>query len=338
MREEQKDILLQVEGLKVYFPLTKGIMKTQSGYVKAVDDVSFSVAKGKTLGIVGESGCGKTTTGKAILRMVKATEGKVFFHGKNVLEMPAKEHNRLKRSIQMIFQDPYGSLDPRQTAESIVREVLVEDGKRRSNGEVQAEVSRLLHMVGLSDEIGKRYPHEMSGGQRQRVGIARALACHPELIICDEPVSALDVSIQAQIINLLASLQKELDLTFIFIAHDLAVVRHIADEVCVMYLGKIVERMKADEMYANPLHPYTKALLSAVPIVDYHAERTRRRIELEGEIPSPIHAPSGCPFHPRCPYATEACREKMPELLPVSQEHSVACYRFEEDKAEAEIL
>lgn len=338
MKETKQDILLQVEGLRVYFPLTKGIMKKQTGYVRAVDDISFSIQKGKTLGIVGESGCGKTTTGKAILRMVNATEGKVLFRGENVLEMSAKAHNGIKRNIQMIFQDPYGSLDPRQTAESIIREVLVEDGKKRSNAELRAEVSNLLQMVGLSDEIGKRYPHEMSGGQRQRVGIARALACHPELIICDEPVSALDVSIQAQIINLLASLQKELDLTFIFIAHDLAVVRHIADEVCVMYLGKIVERMKADEMYTNPMHPYTKALLSAVPIVDYHAERTRRRIELEGEIPSPIHAPSGCPFHPRCPYATEVCKGKMPELLPVSQEHSVACYRFAEDEAVAEIL
>lgn len=332
MREDTREILLSIEGLKVYFPLSKGIMKKHDGFVRAVDDVSFSVSKGKTLGIVGESGCGKTTTGKAILRMVQATEGKIYFCGEDVLQMSKSAHNRIKRRIQMIFQDPYGSLDPRQTAESIIREILIEDGKKRSKAEIRNEVSSLLTMVGLSDEIGKRYPHEMSGGQRQRVGIARALACHPDLIICDEPVSALDVSIQAQIINLLVNLQKELGLTFIFIAHDLAVVRHIADEVCVMYLGKIVERMPAEEMYANPMHPYTKALLSAVPVVDYHAERQRKRIELEGEIPSPIHAPSGCPFHPRCPYATDKCKTTMPNLRSVSEAHSVACYRFEGDR------
>jgi len=327
MKENRE--LLRVEGLKVHFPLTQGITKKQIGFVRAVDDVTFSVEKGKTLGIVGESGCGKTTTGKAILRMVHATDGSIVFDGNDVLKMSNAEHNKIKRKIQMIFQDPYGSLDPRQTAASIIREILVEDGKKRSAKEVAERTQELLEMVGLSAEIGTRYPHEMSGGQRQRVGIARALACDPELIICDEPVSALDVSIQAQIINLLTKLQRELGLTFIFIAHDLAVVRHIADEVCVMYLGKIVEKMHSSEMYKNPLHPYTKALLSAIPVVDYHVEQTRKRIELEGEVPSPINCPTGCPFHPRCPYATEECKSEMPALRDAGNGHSVACYHFE---------
>lgn len=321
--------LLRVEGLKVHFPLTQGIAKKQIGYVRAVDDVSFSVEKGKTIGIVGESGCGKTTTGKAILRMVNPTAGSIYFDGVDVLQLSRAEHNKVKRKIQMIFQDPYGSLDPRQTAASIIREILVEDGVKRTAKEADDEVQDLLQMVGLSAEIGTRYPHEMSGGQRQRVGIARALACHPELIICDEPVSALDVSIQAQIVNLLTKLQSELGLTFVFIAHDLAVVRHIADTVCVMYLGKIVEKMSADEMYNKPLHPYTRALLSAIPVVDYHAEKKRKRIELEGEVPSPINCPTGCPFHPRCPYATEECKAEMPELRQACEGHSVACYHYE---------
>ena len=324
---EDKNALLKVDGLSVHFPLTSGFTKKQIGYVRAVDNVSFEVPKGKTIGIVGESGCGKTTTGKAILRMVHATGGKVYFEGKDLLAMNAKEHKAYKRKIQMIFQDPYGSLDPRQKAASIIKEVLVADGDYESSA-ADARVNELLTMVGLSEEIGERYPHEMSGGQRQRVGIARALACDPELIICDEPVSALDVSIQAQIINLLSHLQKELGLSYLFIAHDLAVVRHIADVVNVMYLGKLVEIIDANEMYSNPQHPYTKALLSAIPVVDYYAEKQRKRIQLKGEIPSPINFPSGCPFHPRCPYADEKCKTEMPELVSTGLNHKVACHHI----------
>lgn len=321
-----EEYLLRVEGLKVHFPLTKGIMKTQVGFVRAVDDVSLVISRGKTIGVVGESGCGKTTTGKAILRMVDVQDGQIFFHNQEVLSMPLKDQRKIRRKIQMVFQDPYGSLDPRQTAFSIIKEILVGDGAKRTKEEVSAEVIRLLKLVGLSEEIGERYPHEMSGGQRQRVGIARALACNPDLIICDEPVSALDVSIQAQIINLLKQLQRELGLTYLFIAHDLAVVKHIADVVYVMYLGKIVEKMDSDELYNNPVHPYTKALLSAIPVVDYDLEKQRKRIELKGEVPSPINCPTGCPFHPRCPYTIEKCKEQMPRLLEVSENHQVACH------------
>ncbi len=328
--EAQKNIILSVKGLKVHFPLTKGITKRQIGYVRAVEDVTFDVERGKTVGIVGESGCGKTTTGKAILRMVNATDGEIYLNGENLLKMTPHEHDKVKRKVQMIFQDPYGSLDPRQKASSIIREILVEDGKHHTSEELDRRTQQLLTMVGLSEEIGERYPHEMSGGQRQRVGIARALACNPDLIICDEPVSALDVSIQAQIINLLTKLQKELGLTYLFIAHDLAVVRHIADTVYVMYLGKFVEKMRSDEMFSSPLHPYTKALLSAIPVVDYHMEKMRKRIELSGEVPSPIHAPTGCPFHPRCPHATEICKEKMPEMEVAFGDHEVACHHYKE--------
>ena len=275
MEKNHDDILLKVEALKVHFPLTRGIAKTRIGFVRAVEDASFEIPRGKTIGVVGESGCGKTTTGKAILRMVDATDGKVYFNNNEMLGMPNKEHKRFRRRIQMIFQDPYSSLDPRQTAASIIKEILIGGRIKRTPREINAEVTKLLEMVGLSDEIGERYPHEMSGGQRQKVGIARALAYNPELIICDEPVSALDVSIQAQIINLLKNLQTELGLTYLFIAHDLAVVRHIADVVYVMYLGKIIEKMDSDDMYQNSMHPYTKALLSAIPVVAYHTEKRR---------------------------------------------------------------
>lgn len=328
MKQECSNQILEVEGLCVYFPLTKGIAKSQIGFVRAVDGISFCVERGKTLGIVGESGCGKTTSSKAILRMVDACGGKIYFNGQNILAMKTREHNKIKRKIQMIFQDPYGSLDPRQTAYSIIRETYIEDGQHHSAKETKERVTELLNMVGLSEEIGARYPHEMSGGQRQRVGIARALSCDPELIICDEPVSALDVSIQAQIINLLKSLQRDLGLTYVFIAHDLAVVRHIADQVAVMYLGKIVEMMDSTEMYHNPAHPYSQALLSAIPVVDYHMEKGRHRIVLEGEVPSPIHVPTGCPFHPRCRYATDICREKAPEMEQIGPNHCIACYNW----------
>ena len=318
--------ILQVKGLKMHFPLTKGLLNRQYGVVKAVDNVTFDVMEGKTLGIVGESGCGKTTTGKCILQIFQPTEGEIIYKGINLLTASQKEKDLYRRDIQMIFQDPYGSLDPRQTAFSIVYEVYVEDGGKHTKREATEKVNELLTIVGLSPEIGDRYPHEMSGGQRQRLGIARALACNPKVIICDEPVSALDVSIQAQIINLFEELQQKLGLTYIFVAHDLAVVRHIADEIAVMYLGHVMEKMESVELYRNPLHPYTQALLSAIPIVDYYEEQKRSRIVLEGEVPSPIHAPSGCPFHPRCPYVKEICRQKMPDLLDAGGGHMVACH------------
>ena len=330
-KEMKKEPILKVEHLKMYFPLTKGFMKKTGGVVKAVDDISFSVEKGKTLGIVGESGCGKTTTGKCILQINKPTEGKILYEGQDLITMDRSRLKDCRRDIQMIFQDPLGSLDPRQKAFSIIREVLVEEDDYHGADEVKNKVNELLVKVGLSEEMGERYPHEMSGGQRQRLGIARALACDPKIIICDEPVSALDVSIQAQIINLFKELQREMGLTYIFVAHDLAVVRHIADVIAVMYLGRIMEMMEAVELYKNPMHPYSQALLSAIPIVDYYEEQKRERILLKGEVPSPIHAPSGCPFHPRCPYASEKCRTAPPELKDLGNGHYVACYHVDKN-------
>ena len=330
MSEEMKqEPILSVEHLKMHFPLTKGLLSRQYGVVKAVDDVSFSVEKGKTLGIVGESGCGKTTTGKCILQIFRPTSGKIIYNGIDLMTASKEKLKECRRDIQMIFQDPYGSLDPRQTAFSIVKEVYVEDGKPHTAEEVKNKVNGLLTTVGLSPEMGDRYPHEMSGGQRQRLGIARALACDPKIIICDEPVSALDVSIQAQIINLFKELQRERELTYLFVAHDLAVVRHIADIIAVMYLGRVMEMMESVELYKNPMHPYSQALLSAIPIVDYYAEQKRERILLQGEVPSPIHAPSGCPFHPRCPYASEICKSTVPELTDMGGGHFVACHHVE---------
>jgi len=323
--------LLKVENLKMYFPLSKGLMHKQYGVVKAVDDVSFEIQKGKTLGIVGESGCGKTTTGKCILRIHDATEGKIYFKGEDILKMSEKQFSVHRRDIQMIFQDPYGSLDPRQTAFSIIEEVYVADGKPHKKKEIKEKVEELFTTVELSPELGCRYPHEMSGGQRQRLGIARALACNPDLIVCDEPVSSLDVSIQAQIINLFKKLQKKRKLTYVFVAHDLAVVRKISDVIAVMYLGRVMEMMDAAELYIHPLHPYTKSLLSAIPIIDYNAERQRKRIILQGEVPSPIHAPSGCLFHPRCQYATEKCSKIIPELKDVGGGHYLACFNIVQD-------
>lgn len=330
-KEMKKEPILKVEHLKMYFPLTKGFMKKTGGVVKAVDDISFSVEKGKTLGIVGESGCGKTTTGKCILQINKPTEGKILYEGQDLITMDRSRLKDCRRDIQMIFQDPFGSLDPRQKAFSIIREVLVEEDDYHGADEVKNKVNELLVKVGLSEEMGERYPHEMSGGQRQRLGIARALACDPKIIICDEPVSALDVSIQAQIINLFKELQREMGLTYIFVVHDLAVVRHIADVIAVMYLGRIMEMMEAVELYKNPMHPYSQALLSAIPIVDYYEEQKRERILLKGEVPSPIHAPSGCPFHPRCPYASEKCRTAPPELKDLGNGHYVACYHVDKN-------
>lgn len=324
----EKNILLTVENLKMHFPAESTWFGKTTKFVKAVDGLDFQIESGKTFGLVGESGCGKTTAGKCVLRIYEPTEGKIYYQGTDISKLSESQLKPYRRSIQLIFQDPYGSLDPRQSVGSIVREAILADGKKRTEADVKAHIEELLTLVELDPAMAGRYPHEMSGGQRQRLGIARALACEPKLIVCDEPVSALDVSIQAQIINLFESLQEKLGLTYLFIAHDLAVVRHIADTIAVMYLGHIVETMDAGELYANPMHPYTKALLSAVPITDYYTEQKRSRIVLEGEVPSPIHAPSGCPFHPRCQYATDLCKAQAPSLVDQGDSHLVACHNL----------
>ncbi len=324
-----KDILLRVENLKMYFPATKTLGGRVTNWVKAVDDISFEVERGKTYGLVGESGCGKTTTGKCILRINEATSGHIYYKDMDLVTASKSDIAKIRRKIQLIFQDPYGSLNPRQSCGDILREAVVLGPGRHDSKATKERVAELLQTVELLPDMADRYPHELSGGQRQRLGIARALACDPELIVCDEPVSALDVSIQAQIINLFQKIQKELGLTYVFIAHDLAVVRHIADTIGVMYLGHIVETMDAEEIFTHPMHPYTKALLSAVPITDYDVERSRHRILLEGEVPSPIHAPTGCPFHPRCRYATEACKHEMPRMKDYGNGHMVACHNTE---------
>lgn len=322
----EKEILLKVENLKMYFPAAKTLSGKVTNWVKAVDDVSFELERGKTFGLVGESGCGKTTTGKCILRINQATAGHIYYKNIDLATAPKSEIKKIRREIQLIFQDPYGSLNPRQSCGQILKDAIKLGPGSHSAKETQEKVVELLKTVELLPEMADRYPHELSGGQRQRLGIARALACDPELIVCDEPVSALDVSIQAQVINLFQKLQKELGLTYLFIAHDLAVVRHIADTIGVMYLGHLVETMDAEEIFTNPVHPYTKALLSAVPITDYDVERSRNRILLEGEVPSPLHAPKGCPFNPRCIYAKDICREQMPELKDIGGGHCVACH------------
>ncbi len=321
--------MLRVENLKMYFPLKKGLFSRTYGHVKAVNDVSFDVYEGETFGIVGESGCGKTTTGKCILRVHEPSEGKIIYRGTDISKMSRAKFKDNRRDLQLIFQDPYESLDPRQAVSSILEEAIVCDRKFHSKAEIRNRISELLSLVELHQDIALRYPHELSGGQRQRLGIARALACNPKLIVCDEPVSALDVSIQAQIINLFRRLQKELGLTYIFVAHDLAVVRHIAKRIGVMYLGRMVEIMDSDDLFENSGHPYTKALLSAVPTTDYYTERQRERIVLEGEVPSPINAPSGCPFHPRCRFATDICAKTMPELIDRGNRHLIACHNVQ---------
>ena len=322
----QNDHLVEVENLVMYFPVTAGVLSRRVADVKAVDDVSFYIKRGETLGLVGESGCGKTTTGHCILVLHEVTSGKVFFEGKNLVEMKGEELRKMRRHMQLIFQDPFASLDPRMTAGDIIGEPLLVHhlGQGRKYKEL---VNELLNMVELEPYMVERYPHEFSGGQRQRIGIARALAVRPHFIVCDEPVSALDVSIQAQIITLLMRLREELNLTYLFIAHDLSVVRNISDRVAVMYLGKIVEITASDELYANPLHPYTISLLSAVPIPDPVVDRTRERIILAGDVPSPINPPSGCPFHPRCYQAIDICKDQIPELRNLGGEHWAACHR-----------
>jgi oligopeptide/dipeptide ABC transporter ATP-binding protein len=318
------EALLEVRDLKKHFPITRGFWSRTVGHVKAVDGVSFDILPGEVLGLVGESGCGKTTTGRCVLRLIEPSAGGVKFEGLEILDLDRGEMRRLRRKMQIIFQDPYSSLNPRITVGGMLAEAL--SIHRIAEGEAaQARIRELLEVVGLFPEHASRYPHEFSGGQRQRIGIARALSVDPKFIVCDEPVSALDVSVQAQVINLLQDLQKEFDLTFLFIAHDLAVVEHISDRVAVMYLGKLMELADSEELYANPLHPYTRALLSAIPVPEPKARR--ERITLEGDVPSPANPPSGCPFHPRCPIATAECAEVVPEFRDVGGGHYVACIK-----------
>jgi len=328
MEPSQDDILLEVKNLKMYFPVTRGILRHKVAEVKAVDDVSFKLKRGETLGLVGESGCGKTTTGRCVLRLYLPTAGQIFFEGQDISTLPETKIRPLRRQMSLIFQDPFGSLDPRQSAGSIVGEPLKVQRLVTSQAEYEERVERLFRVVGLDPSMEDRVPHEFSGGQRQRIGVARALACEPSLIVCDEPVSALDVSIQAQVINLLEELQEGLKgLTYLFIAHDLSVVKHISDRVAVMYLGRIVEITDSKMLYENPLHPYTRALMSAVPIADPFVEEKRKRIILKGEVPSPLNPPSGCSFHPRCSLATPECSQVIPPLRDVGGGHEVACIR-----------
>jgi oligopeptide/dipeptide ABC transporter ATP-binding protein len=316
--------LLEVKNLKVYFPVKHGMFSRTREFVKAVDDVSFAIEPGETLGLVGESGCGKTTLGRAIVRLVEPTAGSVLLDGEDVAQMSGSVLRARRRKFQIIFQDPYGSLNPRMTVEQIVGEALDIHKLTDSKSARQKRIVQLLKAVGLDAIYAQRYPHEFSGGQRQRIGIARALAVEPELIICDEPVSALDVSVQAQIINLLRDLQQERGIAYLFIAHDLAVVEHISRRVMVMYLGRVVETADAKTIIREPQHPYTQALISAIPEVD--PESKRQRIILPGDVPSPIHPPGGCPFHPRCPIAEERCRTEVPAFREVARNHFAACH------------
>ena len=323
---EQQDKLIEVENLVTYFPIFSGVLQKKTGEVKAVDDISFFIRKGETLGLVGESGCGKTTTGRSILKLEEPTSGNVIFEGKNLIKMKGEPLRKMRAHMQPIFQDPFASLNPRMKTEDIISEPLVVHNLSKGN-ELTKRVEELLDMVGLAPQMAERYPHEFSGGQRQRIGIARALAANPSFIVCDEAVSALDVSIQGQIIKLLIKLREELNLTYLFISHDLSVVRHISDRVAVMYLGKIVEITTSDQLYQNPQHPYTISLLSAVPIPDPVVDRSRERIMLKGDVPSPINPPSGCPFHTRCQMAVEECKTTKQELRLIDDEHWVSCHR-----------
>lgn len=319
--------LLEVKGLKKYFPIKQGLLGRTTGHVKAVNNISFHVNEGETLGIVGESGCGKSTTGRMLVRLLESTEGSIVFDGKELTSLSSNEMRKTRRDIQMVFQDPYASLNPRHTIERILAEPLQVHGVK-DPGERRKKVHEFLEIVGLNSYHAKRYPHQFSGGQRQRIGIARALMTNPKLIIADEPVSALDVSIQAQVLNLMQDLQKQFNLTYIFIAHDLGVVRHISNRIGVMYLGKMVEISKSEELYEKPLHPYTQALLSAVPVPDPEFEKEEK--VLEGDMPSPADPPSGCAFHTRCPFKMDVCVSKEPVLTEIEDGHSVACHLYTE--------
>jgi oligopeptide transport system ATP-binding protein len=326
-RVNQDDVLIDLRNVQVHFPVTAGfIISRRVGENKAVDGVTFNIKRGETVGLVGESGCGKSTTGRAILQLYRPTAGEILFNGVDLNKMRGNEMRLLRRKMQMIFQDPYASLNPRMSIRDIIGEPLLIHKLGNSN-ERRERVAELMRIVGLNPYYASRFPHEFSGGQRQRIGIARALAVSPDFIVCDEPVSALDVSIQAQIINLLEELQEQFGLTYLFIAHDLAVVRHISDRVAVMYLGKLMEMSDRNEIYDNPLHPYTKALLSAVPIPDPALERKRERIILTGDVPSSLRPPRGCVFHTRCPIAIDECRQVVPEWREVTPGHFVACHR-----------
>ena len=318
-----EDVLLKVENLKKYFPIKGGVMQRTVGYVKAVDGVSFEIKRGETVGLVGESGCGKSTTGRTILNLLEKTEGKIYFEGKDLDELSKSQLRKMRPKMQLIFQDPYSSLNPRMTVGKIIGEALL-NHKMVSKNDLREKVLETMKICGLAPYQIDRYPHEFSGGQRQRIGIARALILNPDFIVADEPVSALDVSIQAQIINLLQDLKKEKNFSYLFISHDLSVVEHICDKVGVMYLGSLVELASSDEIFKNPLHPYTKALMSAIPIPDPTVKR--ERIILTGDIPSPANPPKGCKFHTRCPYVTDKCKEENPEYREVSEGHFVACH------------
>ncbi|WLR53843.1 dipeptide ABC transporter ATP-binding protein [Mesobacillus subterraneus] len=321
----EKENLLEIKNLKTYYPVKGGFFRRTIGNVKAVDDVSFEIKKGETLGLVGESGCGKSTTGRTIIRLLNATDGEIIFEGKDITKLRGKTLQAIRQDIQMVFQDPYASLNPMQMVGDIVSEPI-RNFKNASLKELKDEVMDLLTKVGLPEDAYYKYAHEFSGGQRQRIGIARALALRPKLIIADEPVSALDVSVQSQVLNLLKELQKEFDLTFLFIAHDLSVVKHMSDRIGVMYLGNMVEIADRNSMYAEPLHPYTQALISAIPMPD--PRRKKERIVLEGDVPSPLNPPTGCPFHPRCPAAMAECSQVKPALKEVKPGHRVACHLY----------
>ena len=327
MTEDNK-VFVRVEDLKMHFPIYRGVIQRQVGAVRAVDGVSFSIHKGETLGLVGESGCGKSTTGRTILQLYKPTAGKVFYEDVELTKLHPEKMRLMRKNIQMIFQDPYASLNPRMTIRDIIAEPLVAFGSVTGKA-VDDRVRNLMKLVKLDPDFMLRYPHEFSGGQRQRIGIARAMANNPTFVVCDEPISALDVSIQAQVINLFEDLQKELDLTYLFIAHDLSMVRHISDRVAVMYLGIIVELADRNEIYANPVHPYTKALLSAIPVADPQYYETRKRIVLEGDVPSPANPPSGCRFRTRCPIAEDICGQSRPVFKEIAPGHFVECFKWD---------
>ncbi len=321
----ENNVLLKVEDLKMHFPIFRGLIRRQVGAVHAVDGVSFNVRRGETLGLVGESGCGKSTTGRSILQLYKPTSGKIMFDDVNLVALKSEDMRLMRRKMQMIFQDPYASLNPRMTVGEIVGEPLLVHNIA-SGREVDERVAHLLETVKLNPSFSSRYPHEFSGGQRQRIGIARSLALHPSFIVCDEPISALDVSIQAQVVNLLEELQEQFNLTYLFIAHDLSMVRHISNRIAVMYLGVIMELADRDALYESPLHPYSQALLSAVPIPDPFAESKHKRTILQGDVPSPVNPPSGCRFRTRCPIAESMCAEKRPEFRELKPGHFVACH------------